>query len=175
MAAKDYDHLFKLLLIGDSGVGKSSLLLRFSDNSFSGSYITTIGVDFKIRTLVLDGERVKLQIWDTAGQERFRTITSTVKQEARYGGMRPLTRLGNKDDDPSRKRVETADAKRFSDQMGVRLYETSAKENRNVEEMFLSVTRLVLRVKKEGQARLRPTEVVTITKTKKKPHVKRCC
>ena len=60
-----------------SGVGKSSLLIRFSDNTFSGSYITTIGVDFKIRTVVINGERVKLQIWDTAGQERFRTITNT--------------------------------------------------------------------------------------------------
>uniref|UniRef100_A0A3Q2QRZ1 Si:dkey-16l2.16 n=1 Tax=Fundulus heteroclitus TaxID=8078 RepID=A0A3Q2QRZ1_FUNHE len=77
MAAKDYNHLFKLLIIGDSNVGKSSLLLRFADNSFSGSYITTIGVDFKIRTVDIEGERVKLQIWDTAGQERFRTITST--------------------------------------------------------------------------------------------------
>nr|XP_032836009.1 ras-related protein Rab-35 isoform X2 [Petromyzon marinus] len=75
--AREYDHLFKLLIIGDSGVGKSSLLLRFSDNVFSGSHITTIGVDFKIRTMDVGGERVKLQIWDTAGQERFRTITST--------------------------------------------------------------------------------------------------
>lgn len=60
-----------------AGVGKSSLLLRFADNTFTGSYITTIGVDFKIRTVEIDGERIKLQIWDTAGQERFRTITST--------------------------------------------------------------------------------------------------
>jgi Ras-related protein Rab-35 len=60
-----------------AGVGKSSLLLRFADNTFSGSYITTIGVDFKIKTVSLDGQKVKLQIWDTAGQERFRTITST--------------------------------------------------------------------------------------------------
>ncbi|EYB91447.1 hypothetical protein Y032_0206g1996 [Ancylostoma ceylanicum] len=74
---RDYDHLFKLLIIGDSGVGKSSLLLRFADNVFSENYITTIGVDFKIRTVDVDGQRVKLQIWDTAGQERFRTITST--------------------------------------------------------------------------------------------------
>lgn len=58
-------------------VGKSSLLVRFADNTFSGNYITTIGVDFKIRTVEVDGEKVKLQIWDTAGQERFRTITST--------------------------------------------------------------------------------------------------
>lgn len=60
-----------------AGVGKSSLLIRFSDDTFAGTYITTIGVDFKIRTVVIDGLRIKLQIWDTAGQERFRTITST--------------------------------------------------------------------------------------------------
>lgn len=59
------------------GVGKSCLLMRFSDNLFTGTYVTTIGVDFKIRTVTVDGHRVKLQIWDTAGQERFRTITST--------------------------------------------------------------------------------------------------
>lgn len=64
-------------IFGFVGVGKSSLLLRFADNTFTGSYITTIGVDFKIRTVTVDGQRVKLQIWDTAGQERFRTITST--------------------------------------------------------------------------------------------------
>jgi Ras-related protein Rab-8A len=57
-------------------VGKSCLLLRFCDNSFTPSFITTIGIDFKIRTMELEGQRVKLQIWDTAGQERFRTITT---------------------------------------------------------------------------------------------------
>ena len=85
----EYDYLFKLLLIGDSGVGKSCLLLRFSDDTYSGktniiypslenpfleSYISTIGVDFKIRTIELDGKTIKLQIWDTAGQERFRLV-----------------------------------------------------------------------------------------------------
>lgn len=69
------------MLIGDSGVGKSCLLLRFADDSFNESYITTIGVDFRFRTVEIDGHTVKLQIvglrqWDTAGQERFRTITS---------------------------------------------------------------------------------------------------
>jgi tRNA U34 5-carboxymethylaminomethyl modifying GTPase MnmE/TrmE len=66
---KEYDHLFKILLIGDSGVGKSCLLLRFAEDSFFGDrYISTIGVDFKIRTVNIDGQNVKLQIWDTTGQ-----------------------------------------------------------------------------------------------------------
>ena len=73
----EYDYLFKLLLIGNSGVGKSCLLLRFSDDTYTNDYISTIGVDFKIKTVELDGKTVKLQIWDTAGQERFRTITSS--------------------------------------------------------------------------------------------------
>ncbi|KAG8863230.1 GTP-binding protein of the rab [Serendipita sp. 405] len=77
MHAAEYDYLFKLLLIGDSGVGKSCLLLRFADDTYTESYISTIGVDFKIRTIELEGKTVKLQIWDTAGQERFRTITSS--------------------------------------------------------------------------------------------------
>src|SRR6185437_12149723 len=75
--SSEYDYLFKLLIIGDSGVGKSCLLLRFADHVYMKEYISTIGVDFKIRTIDLDGKIVKLQIWDTAGQERFRTITSS--------------------------------------------------------------------------------------------------
>ncbi|XP_040940231.1 ras-related protein RIC1 [Gossypium hirsutum] len=69
------DYLFKLLLFRDSGVGKSCLLLRFADDSYVESYISTIGVDFKIRTVKQDGKTIKLQNRDTAGQERFRTIT----------------------------------------------------------------------------------------------------
>ena len=70
-----YDLQIKLLMIGDSAVGKTSLLLRYANDTFSSTFITTIGIDFKIKTINLDGKRVKLQIWDTAGQEQFRTIT----------------------------------------------------------------------------------------------------
>lgn len=169
--------MFKLLIIGDSGVGKSSLLIRFSDNTFSGSYITTIGVDFKIRTVLLHGERVKLQIWDTAGQERFRTITNTyyrgthgvivvydVTNGESFGNVKRWLQeiesncdivnkvlVGNKNDDPTRKVVTTEDAERFANQMEIKLFETSAKDNINVEEMFLAITEQVLKHKKQTQ------------------------
>jgi len=75
--AKTYDYLFKLLLIGDSGVGKSTTLVRFCDNEWRDHHISTIGVDFKIHSLQIEEKTFKLQIWDTAGQERFKTITET--------------------------------------------------------------------------------------------------
>ena len=73
----EYDHLLKILLIGDSGIGKSTFLLKYVDDAFSESYISTIGVDFKIKEQTYATKKYKLQIWDTAGQERFRTITSS--------------------------------------------------------------------------------------------------
>lgn len=80
---QDYDYLFKLLLIGNSAVGKSSILLRFSDNIFNESFLPTIGVDFKIKTCQLQGKTVKLQIWDTAGQERYKSVTSSYYKGAK--------------------------------------------------------------------------------------------
>lgn len=72
-----YDHLFKVLLIGDAGVGKSSILLRFSGDEFDSMQQPTIGVDFKVSMMTVDDKKVKATIWDTAGQERFRTLTSS--------------------------------------------------------------------------------------------------
>ena len=72
-----FDHIFKLLLIGDAGVGKSSILLRFTDDAFEEHLASTIGVDFKVKTVTMRGKTLKLTIWDTAGQERFRTLTSS--------------------------------------------------------------------------------------------------
>lgn len=73
----DYDHIFKVLLIGDSGVGKSCILIRFTDDTFDENQQSTIGVDFKVKTVEVGGKRIKLTLWDTAGQERFRTLTSS--------------------------------------------------------------------------------------------------
>lgn len=202
MAARDYDHLFKLLIIGDSGVGKSSLLLRFADNMFSGSYITTIGVDFKIRKINVDGEMVKLQIWDTAGQERFRTITSTyyrgthgvivvydvTSADTFVNVKRWLHEIdqncddvqrilvGNKDDNPEKKVVEKEDAVKFAQQMGIQVFETSAKDNKNVEDVFNAITRMVLRQKKEQQAKANEQSgVIKVKKDKKKSRKKISC
>jgi len=75
--AQEYDYLLKIVMIGDSGVGKSCLLKRFATNEFNDSYMSTIGVDFEIQTLYIDNKTVKLQIWDTAGQERFHNITTS--------------------------------------------------------------------------------------------------
>jgi Ras-related protein Rab-8A len=74
---QNYDYLIKLLVIGNSGVGKTNMLLKFCDNNFMTSHLTTIGIDFKIKTIMIGNDKVRLQIWDTAGQEKFKTITQT--------------------------------------------------------------------------------------------------
>ncbi|KAG6820560.1 hypothetical protein H0H93_015080 [Arthromyces matolae] len=170
MHTSEYDYLFKLLLIGDSGVGKSCLLLRFADDTYTESYISTIGVDFKIRTIELEGKTVKLQIWDTAGQERFRTITSSYYRGAhgiivvydvtdnetftnvkqwlqeidRYAseGVNKLL-VGNKSDLTGKKVVEYSVAKEFADQLGIPFLETSAKNATNVEQAFLTMAKQI--------------------------------
>ncbi|KAJ2472509.1 ras GTPase [Coemansia sp. RSA 2322] len=166
----EYDYLFKLLLIGDSGVGKSCLLLRFADDTYTESYISTIGVDFKIRTIELEGKTVKLQIWDTAGQERFRTITSSYYRGAhgiivvydvtdtetfsdvkqwlqeidRYAseGVNKLL-VGNKSDLEDARQVDYTAAKEFADALGLSFLETSAKSSTNVEQAFLTMAKQI--------------------------------
>ncbi len=170
MTQPEFDHLFKLLLIGDSGTGKSCLLLRFADDQYSASYISTIGVDFKIRTVQVDDKQVKLQIWDTAGQERFRTITSSyyrgahgiiivyditeepsfthvqqwldeIQRYACEGVCRLL--VGNKCDLDSKRKVEYAVAHEYAQSRHMELIETSAATRTNVEEAFLRIARTI--------------------------------
>jgi Ras-related protein Rab-1A len=204
---RDYDYLFKLVLIGDSGVGKSCLLLRFAvrkliffgisvmlsnrratmtairtvtdlllflfqDDAFTESYISTIGVDFRFRTVKIEGKTVKLQIWDTAGQERFRTITSAyyrgadgiimvydvtstesfdhvndwLKEVNRYAAEGTAKLLvGNKSDRTSDKVVTEEQAKEFGEELGIPFLETSAKSSKNVEEAFLTMAGELIR------------------------------
>lgn len=71
------EYLLKVIVIGDSGVGKTNLITRFSENAFKDTYVATIGVDFKVKSLPIKDKKIKMQIWDTAGQERFKNITQT--------------------------------------------------------------------------------------------------
>ncbi|AWO96554.1 Ras-related protein Rab-13 [Scophthalmus maximus] len=99
--AKKYDFLFKLLLIGDSGVGKTCLIIRFAEDNFNSTYISTIGIDFKVKTIEVDGKKVKLQVWDTAGQERFKTITT-----AYYRGAMGIILVYDITDDKSYENIQ---------------------------------------------------------------------
>jgi len=161
-----YDYLIKLLMIGDSGVGKSCLLLRFSDDSFTTSFITTIGIDFKIKTVEIEGKKVKLQIWDTAGQERFRTITTAyyrgamgillvydVTDEQSFLNIRNWIRnieqhasdsvqkilIGNKCDMTEDKVIDTNRGQELADEYGIKFFETSAKTDTNVKKAFIAI------------------------------------
>jgi len=168
--ASEYDFLFKILLIGDSGVGKSALLARFADNTFSETSISTIGVDFKIRTVEIDGKIIKLRIWDTSNQERFRTITSSYYRGAhgilvvfdltdessfhnvqmwlseieRYTNEDVVKLLiGNKSDLVSKRAVSCVEADTYAKKMGLELLETSSKTGMNIQEMFLKLAETI--------------------------------
>jgi len=176
---KDYDYLFKLVLIGDSGVGKSCLLLRFADDNFTDSYISTIGVDFRFRTITIDKKTVKLQIWDTAGQERFRTITSAYYRGAdgiimvydvtsaesfdhveewlsevdRYANENTAKLLiGNKADLIDEKQVSEETAQKFADKLSIPFLETSAKTATNVDQAFLTMAKELIKAREQAAA-----------------------
>jgi Ras-related protein Rab-11A len=159
----DYDYLFKVVLIGDSGVGKSNLLSRFTRNEFNLESKSTIGVEFATRSIQVDGKTIKAQIWDTAGQERYRAITSAYYRGA-VGALlvyditksvsfenveRWLKELrdhadsnivimlvGNKSDLRHLRSVNTEDASSYCEKEGLSFIETSALESTNVEKAF---------------------------------------
>ncbi|KAK4373611.1 hypothetical protein RND71_008995 [Anisodus tanguticus] len=165
-ASQKIDYVFKVVLIGDSAVGKSQILARFARNEFSLDSKATIGVEFQTRTLVIQHKSVKAQIWDTAGQERYRAVTSAYYRGA-VGAMlvyditkrqtfdhipRWLEELrahadrniviiliGNKTDLEDQRAVPTEDAKEFAQKEGLFFLETSALEATNVEDAFSTV------------------------------------
>ncbi|KAG8449512.1 hypothetical protein GDO86_016235 [Hymenochirus boettgeri] len=154
--AKQYDVLFRLLLIGDSGVGKTCLLCRFTDNEFHPSHISTIGVDFKMKTIDVDGIKVRIQIWDTAGQERYQTITKQyyrraqgiflvydITSEYAPDGVQKIL-IGNKADEEQKRQVGKSQGMKLAEEYGMDFYETSACTNYNIKESFTRLTELVL-------------------------------
>ena len=170
--------VIRLLMIGDSSVGKTSLVIRYDEDSFSTKYMTTIGVDYRDKFVDIDGQPVKLQIWDTAGQERFRSLTANffgkadgfvvcfdVSSRGSFGHVRnwihdvqshkrgevDVCLCGCKCDvDAKLRQVATHEAKALAEEYGIQYFEASAKENINVSETFEHLAQKVRRRKVQG-------------------------
>ncbi|KAL0477274.1 Ras-related protein Rab [Acrasis kona] len=169
---ESYDHILKLLLIGDSAVGKSSILIQFTDDAFDEDIGTTIGVDFKVKYLNVFQKRVKLTIWDTAGQERFRTLTSSyyrgaqgvimvydvtnkesflnlnnwIKEVDSYATYEDHIKLlvGNKIDLADQRQVTKQMGEKFARDHNMVFIECSAKTRVGVEQTFEEIARKIL-------------------------------
>ena len=161
---KQKELLYKILLLGDSSVGKTCFLMRYSDNTFQEIHMSTIGLDYKLKNVQLDdGKIVKIQIWDTAGQDRFRSITknyykgahgiiliydvtsrktfenvknwvSQIKEEVSDKVI--IILVGNKIDDESNRKVSKEEGKKMANDCGLDFFETSAKSGLNIDSTF---------------------------------------
>ena len=171
--ARKYDQNIKLLLIGDSGVGKTCLMLRYAQGTFSETFITTVGIDYKYKFIEIDGKKVRLEIWDTAGQERFKAITrsylrgaqgilcvydvtdsnsydhvsSWMLQIKQYADLKVVKVLvGNKCDLEQRRAVKLEDGQNLAKKSDdIPFFECSAKQETNVKEAFETLAREVLK------------------------------
>ena len=166
-----YDYLFKFIIVGNSGVGKSSSLLQFTDKRFTIEHDITIGVEFGSRILEIDDKIIKIQIWDTAGQEYFRSITRSyyrssvgvilvyditkrdtfnhlvswleeIKQSAPLNIS--IILVGNKSDLGYKRQVTFEEGKKFADDHGVQFLETSAKKGIHIDEAFITLARNII-------------------------------
>ncbi|KAG8180500.1 hypothetical protein JTE90_007456 [Oedothorax gibbosus] len=182
MVTKDdeYDYLFKVVLIGDSGVGKTNLLSRFTRNEFSLESKSTIGVEFATRSIQVDGKTVKAQIWDTAGQERYRAITSAyyrgavgallvydIAKHMTYENVERWLKelqdhadqnivimlVGNKSDLRHLRAVPTDEARAFAEKNNLSFIETSALDTTNVEAAFQQILTEIYRIISQKQIR----------------------
>jgi len=163
-----YKYLFKYIIVGDTAVGKSCLLLQFTDKKFQAQHDLTIGVEFGSRTVNIDSNQVKLQIWDTAGQEKFRSITRSYYRGAagallvydvtRRDTFEHLTTwledclkfsspnivimlIGNKSDLDAQRQVTQEEGNTFATKHGLHFLETSAKTAENVDEAFIKTAK----------------------------------
>ena len=171
MSEENYDFIFKILLLGNSDVGKSSLILRYVDGTWSNTFIPTIGVDFKVKTIEVDNKKLKMQIWDTAGQERFRTVIASyfrgsqgilliydVTNKTSFQELESWLQIidnnasedvlkiliGNKIDLEEEREITKEEGQSFANRHNLQFMETSAKMNTNVNEAFEALAKIML-------------------------------
>ena len=205
MSEEDYDFIFKVLLLGNSDVGKSSLLLRFVDSVWNESFVPTIGVDFKVKTIEIGDKKVKMQIWDTAGQERFRNVVSTyfrgsngilliyditnrdsfknleswlieIEKHASDNVLKIL--IGNKNDLENDRVISVEEGQNFANRNGMQFIETSAKMDTNVSEAFQTLGKLMLEFnsnKKPLEPKKSENKTLTASSGKDLNAKKKCC
>ena len=181
--SEDYEFIFKVLLLGNSNVGKSSIFLRFVDDIWNDTFVTTIGVDFKIKTFDIDEKKIKMQIWDTAGQERFKNIIASyyrgahgilllydvtdrdsfknlnnwlieIEKNANKNVLKIL--IGNKTDLEDKRVISYNQGKEFADNYGLKFIETSAKKNININEAFETLGRELMKASGEKKITKQP-------------------
>ena len=157
-----YNYLFKILLIGDPFVGKSSIFSQYVDNNYSELTISTMGLDFKIKTIKIDDKYIKLQLWDTGGQERFKTITRSyyrgshgiimifditsrnsfdniknwLEEINKYSENISTILVGNKIDLDDKRKITYKEANEFAQMYNIKYIEVSAKNNININNIF---------------------------------------
>ena len=205
MSEEDYDFIFKVLLLGNSDVGESSLLLRFVDSVWNESFVPTIGVDFKVKTIEIGDKKVKMQIWDTAGQERFRNVVSTyfrgsngilliyditsrdsfknleswlieIEKHASDNVLKIL--IGNKNDLENDRVISVEEGQNFANRNGMQFIETSAKMDTNVSEAFQTLGKLMLEFnsnKKPLEPKKSENKTLTASSGKDLNAKKKCC
>jgi len=176
-----YKYLFKYIIVGDTAVGKSCLLLQFTDKRFQPVHDLTIGVEFGSRTVTIEGNQIKLQIWDTAGQEKFRSITRSyyrgttgallvyditrrdtfdhlaewLEDCRKYSNPNMVIMLiGNKCDLEEKRAVSKDEGERFAKQHGLFFLETSAKTDQNVDEAFIATAKSIYEKAQNGELNL---------------------
>ncbi|CAG5113300.1 Oidioi.mRNA.OKI2018_I69.chr2.g7415.t1.cds [Oikopleura dioica] len=188
--------LLKLLLVGDSGVGKSAILIRYADNTFTDVYTGTIGVDFKLKKIYKRGEELTLQIWDTAGQERFKSLVRSfyngangvvvvfdLSNRTSFEAIRrwmseirencdeiPRILVGNKVDGP--RSVSQAEGEQIAAKYGLQYIETSAKTNLRIEETFEKLTDQIMIQRKPKTPRTDNDKIYPGKKQKRKKKTK---
>ena len=192
MSEEDYDFIFKVLLLGNSDVGKSSIILRYVDQTWSDTFVPTIGVDFKVKTLEVDNKKIKMQIWDTAGQERFRTVISSyfrgshglfliyditnrdsfknlenwlseIEENANKNVLKFL--IGNKCDLENDREIQTKEGQDFANRNGMQFMETSAKEDKNINEAFEALAKLMMEFSNEKNSSLNKADTKVLKKS----------